>query len=231
TEAIALGHDLGHTPFGHMGEAVLNEICLHGFKHNEQSLRVVDVLEKPGGLNLTYEVRNGILCHTGDKKADTLEGKIVSFADKIAYINHDIDDAIRAGVIINDDIPKEYTKILGESHSVRVNTLIKAMISTTNNGDVAMEPVIYEAMMGLRKFMFENVYTNSSPQHEEIKAAGIIESLYAMFIKKPELIPESSKVTSCSDDIHVIASDYIAGMSDRFAVKSYTNLFVPKFWE
>ncbi len=230
TEAIALGHDLGHTPFGHKGESVLDSICPYGFKHNEQSLRVVDVLEKSGGLNLTYEVRDGILCHTGEKKADTPEGRIVSFADKVAYINHDIDDAIRAGVLTEEDLPKEQVDVLGETHSTRINTLILAMISASEGSEIKMETEVYNAMMALRKFMFERVYFNSKPKEEEKKAEGIIEHLYERFTEKPELIPLSSRECSDSDDVHIIVRDYIAGMSDRYAVATYKDIFIPKFW-
>ena len=231
TEAIALGHDLGHTPFGHMGEMVLNQICPYGFKHNEQSLRVVDVLERPGGLNLTYEVRDGILCHTGEKQAGTLEGQIVRLADKIAYINHDIDDAIRAGVLTDYDLPAEHLSLLGNRHSQRINTLIHATIAASTEQAIAMEPKVYDAMMGLRTFMFEHVYVNSKAKREEQKAEGIIGGLYRRFVEQPSLIPPSSKKCSNSSDIHIIVRDYIAGMSDRYALSTYSDLFVPKFWE
>lgn len=231
TEAIALGHDLGHTPFGHMGEKVLNDVCPYGFRHNEQSLRVVDVLERDGGLNLTHEVRDGILCHTGGRDAETREGQVVRIADKVAYINHDIDDAVRAGVLTNYDIPRKFLNVLGSRHSRRIDTLIRATISASQNGTIAMEPAVYEAMMGLRGFLFDNVYIDSKPQQEERKAEGIIRELYRRFVEKPELIPSSSKKISDTHDIHIIVRDYIAGMSDRFAVSVYSELFVPKFWE
>ena len=161
TEAIALGHDLGHTPFGHAGERSLDKLCPEGFRHNEQSLRVVNVLERRGGLNLTFEVRDGILCHTGDKMPQTSEGRIVRFADKIAYINHDIDDAVRGGVINESDIPKKFADVLGKNHSDRIDTMIKGIITASaGKPDIIMEEDVFGAMMGLRKFMFENVYLN-----------------------------------------------------------------------
>ncbi len=231
TEAIALGHDLGHTPFGHMGEKVLNEICPLGFQHNEQSLRVVDVLERPGGMNLTWEVRNGILCHTGDTKAETLEGQIVALADKIAYINHDIDDAVRGGVLTNYDIPKVYTKVLGSRHSQRINTMIWAVVrASMDKAEIAMEEPIYEAMMGLREFMFQRVYVASEPQQEEKKARGVIEGLYQVYSEHPDLIPRSSKNASATRDVQILTRDYIAGMSDRYAVAKYTEHYIPSFW-
>lgn len=231
TEAIALGHDLGHTPFGHMGERVLNEICPSGFKHNEQSLRVVDVLEGGSGLNLTYEVRNGIVCHTGVRRADTLEGRIVAVADKIAYVNHDIDDSIRGGLLSESDIPKEFSDVLGNRHSARIDTMIKAAISGSTH-DIGMEPDIYEAMMGLRQFLFDNVYLNKNAEvaTEEDKAKNIIEGLYLRFINDIDLIPADARNNSRTDDRNIIAMDYIAGMSDPFAIARYEELFIPKFW-
>lgn len=232
TEAIALGHDLGHTPFGHMGEKVLNRICPLGFKHNEQSLRVVDVLEKNGKLNLTWEVRDGILCHTGSKQASTLEGRIVALADKVAYINHDIDDAIRGGVLTEEDIPKAFTEVLGEKHSKRIDTLIWAIIrASKDKAEIAMEPEIYDAMMGLRSFMFEHVYVASAPQREEQKAIGIIEGLYHYYIEHPEAIPGNTNPNPTEEEVQLLTRDYIAGMSDRYAVAKYTELFIPAFWQ
>ncbi|MBQ2613762.1 MAG: deoxyguanosinetriphosphate triphosphohydrolase [Clostridia bacterium] len=231
TEAIALGHDLGHTPFGHMGEKVLKKICPLGFQHNEQSLRVVDVLERPGGLNLTKEVRDGILCHTGDKQASTLEGKVVALADKVAYINHDIDDAIRGGILTEKNLPARYIKVLGDSHSRRLDTMIWAIIrASKDQPEIGMEEEIYQAMMGLREFMFENVYVASEPQREEQKAAGIIERLYGFYSENPEQIPVSREVAD-TEDPHLLTRDYIAGMSDRYAVAKYSELFIPDFWQ
>lgn len=231
TEAIALGHDLGHTPFGHTGENALNALCPQGFHHNEQSLRVVNILERKGGLNLTFEVRDGILCHTGEKKPQTLEGQIVRMADRIAYINHDIDDAIRARVIEEDDIPKEYAEVLGRGHSARINTLIRSMISaSTENTEIRMEPCVYDAMMGLRGFMFENVYKNPYAKSEEGKFYAVVEALFERLTQNPKLIPEKVRMASCSDDATVIVRDYIAGMTDRYAVSLFEEIFVPKAW-
>ncbi len=226
TEAIALGHDLGHTPFGHRGEKELNRICPLGFQHNQQSLRVVDVLERQGGLNLTYEVRDGILCHTGDTKASTLEGRVVAMADKIAYVNHDIDDAIRGEILTEADLPGEFTKLLGGTHSKRINTMIHGILQASlNRDDIRMEEEVYGAMMGLRKFMFDHVYIDSKPKAEENKAAGIIEGLYHAYVQQPELLPQAG------EDIHLLARDYIAGMTDRYAVAKYRELFIPDFWQ
>ena len=232
TEAIALGHDLGHTPFGHTGEAVLDEICPQGFRHNEQSLRVVDVLERSGGLNLTFEVRDGILCHTGGKQAATLEGRIVRFADKIAYINHDIDDALRGGVLTEEDLPKEFTDVLGTRHSQRIDTLIKAVIGASiEQDDILMEEETYAAMMGLRAFMFERVYLNPGPKGEETKARGIIRALYQKLTEDPDLVPKAQFGLSGTQQLEVVVTDYIAGMSDRYAVAKFNELFVPAFWQ
>jgi dGTPase len=231
TEAIALGHDLGHTPFGHTGENALNNLCPQGFHHNEQSLRVVNILERKGGLNLTQEVRDGILCHTGEKSPQTLEGKIVRFADRIAYINHDIDDAIRAGVLGEDDIPKEYSSVLGVGHSERINSLIRSIIfASSDKNDIIMEPSVNQAMMGLRSFMFESVYKNPYAKSEESKFYAVVEALYEKLTQNPRLIPESIRVLSCSEEPSVIARDYIAGMTDRYAVSLFEELFVPKSW-
>ena len=231
TEAIALGHDLGHTPFGHRGEMVLNELCPSGFRHNEQSLRVVDVLERAGGLNLTYEVRDGILCHTGEKKADTLEGQIVALADKIAYINHDIDDAIRGGVLSGDDIPREFTLILGNTHSGRIDSMIWAVIAESQGKpEISMKPEVYDAMMGLRGFMFRNVYVSSEPKKEEKKADHIITGLYEYYSKNPWAIPQDWAEASATEDTEILTRDYIAGMSDRFAVAKFSEFYIPSFW-
>lgn len=231
TEAIALGHDLGHTPFGHAGERSLDKLCPEGFRHNEQSLRVVNVLERRGGLNLTHEVRDGILCHTGDKMPQTPEGKIVRFADKIAYINHDIDDAVRGGVISESDIPKKFAGVLGNDHSERIDTMIKGIISASmGKPDIIMEEDILDAMMGLRKFMFENVYLNPYAKVEEEKSYGLIKALYELFIENPDFISETIRKTSCSEDIKIIVRDHIAGMTDRYAISLYSKYFVPKSW-
>ncbi len=231
TEAIALGHDLGHTPFGHAGERTLDHLCPEGFRHNEQSLRVVNVLERKGGLNLTQEVRDGILCHTGDKMPQTLEGKVVRFADKIAYINHDIDDAVRGGVMREEDIPDEYSKVLGNGHSKRINSLIRSIIrASEGKPDIAMEPEVFEAMMGLRRYMFDNVYLNDYAKNEEKKSFNVISSLFKLYSENPELIPESVREISCSEDNMIVVRDTIAGMTDRYALSLFDKYFVPKSW-
>jgi len=234
TEAIAMGHDLGHTPFGHCGEYELDEICETGFRHNEQSLRVVDVLERRSrgriGLNLTEEVRDGILNHTGDKNPFTLEGRIVKVCDRIAYINHDIDDAIRGGILKAEDIPKKYLNTIGETHSQRINTLIRDVIAHSEGKmDIVMSAPLKENFLMLRKFMFEQVYLNKEAKKEEIKARYIVKSLYKYFSEHPKSLPEERY-----EDYQTIGDeavkDYIAGMTDRYAVRKYTSIYVPKFW-
>lgn len=231
TEAIALGHDLGHTPFGHSGERVLNGICPHGFKHNEQSLRVVDFLERENGLNLTWEVRDGILNHTGDGKAATLEGQVIRYADRIAYINHDIEDAIRGNVITEDMLPKESVKILGRGSSPRINNMILDIIQNSKNQDfISMSEEFQQATDELRDYMFKNVYIGSVAKKEEIKAQNIIGELYQYIKAAPELLPaETSKMLSIYDLDRVVC-DYVAGMTDRYAVKKFHEIFVPESW-
>lgn len=231
TEAIALGHDLGHTPFGHAGERTIDHLCPGGFRHNEQSLRVVNVLERKGGLNLTAEVRDGILCHTGDKLPQTLEGKVIRLADKIAYINHDIDDATRGGVMRQEDIPAEFVKILGKTHSERIDSMINGIIrSSDGNADITMDSEIYEAMMGLRKYMFQNVYLNDYAKNEEKKSFNVIKSLFELFMERPELISENMREISCSEDNMIVVRDHIASMTDRYALSLFEKNFIPKSW-
>ncbi len=231
TEAIALGHDLGHTPFGHTGEEALNNLCPQGFHHNEQSLRVVNILERRGGLNLTQAVRDGILCHTGAKLPQTPEGEIVRLADRIAYINHDIDDAVRAGVLTEGDIPKELVDALGIGHSERINSLIRGIITASEGAaHITMEPEIEEVMMKLRSFMFENVYKNPYAKSEEGKFYAVVEALFERLMKSPQIIPENVRRLSGTDDTLLIVRDYIAGMTDRYAVSLFEELFVPKSW-
>lgn len=230
TEAISLGHDLGHTPFGHAGERALNEIFPGGFKHYRQSLRVVDVIEKNGkGLNLTYEVRNGIVCHTTGTEASTLEGRVVKLADKIAYINHDIEDAVRAGVMKETDIPEEISKVLGSSKSDRINTLVISVIENSGR-DITFDMDTEIAFENLHSFMFANVYTNPVCKSEESKAMDMIKRLYEYFTKNPETLPGEYAVIRDRDGEERAACDYIAGMTDHYAVKTYTNLFVPNSW-
>lgn len=235
-EAIALGHDLGHTPFGHSGEAVLNELKSTGFIHGEQSLKVVDFLERSDtriGLNLTEEVRDGILNHSGSGNAKTLEGKIIKFADRIAYINHDIDDAIRAGIISSDSLPKELTKVLGNSSSQRINTMINGLIDKSYGKPIVeMEDEVYHATMELRQYMFKNVYMDSVVKSEEIKIKRLLTELYKFYMEDLSRIPENH-LNLYNDRSHSdedIVSDYIAGMTDTYAKKQLKNIFIPKGW-
>lgn len=232
TEAAALGHDLGHTPFGHSGERALNDLLPGGFRHNEQSLRVVDLLENGGeGLNLTYEVRNGILCHTGPIPSETFEGRIVKTADRIAYINHDIDDAVRAGIISAADIPEDISETLGRTHSERISTLVRAAIEHgTENGIGLTEPYA-DAMDRLRDFMFERVYYNEIAKSEDGKVAGMIEFLFEYFGAHPEQIPDEYTKYALMDGVGKVTADYIAGMTDRYAIGCFEELFVPKVWQ
>ncbi len=230
TEAIALGHDLGHTPFGHSGEDILNEICPYGFKHYLQSVRVVDYIENEGrGLNLTYEVKNGIACHT-NKVAVTKEGYVVRLADKIAYINHDIDDAVRAGMLKEEDLPKSATDILGHNKSQRITTLITSIV---NNGveDIHMSEDVKKAHDELRSFMFDNVYHNSIAKAEEAKAKDMLERLYMYFLKNPDKLTGEYKKIMTKFDKDRAVCDYIAGMTDVYAVNLFTELFIPKGWK
>lgn len=232
TEAIALGHDLGHTPFGHAGERVLNDIHPGGFKHNEQSLRVVDILEDGKGLNLTYEVRDGILKHTGSLEPETLEGKIVRLSDKIAYINHDIDDALRGGILEISSIPSECMEVLGYTHNQRINTMINDIINESmDRNDIIMSSNVKEATYELRKFMFDNVYIGSAAKVEEKKAKNIIKGLYEFYIQSPEEIPAYDFRKYEDSNIERLVCDYIAGMSDRFAINMFTELFIPSPWQ
>lgn len=233
SEAIALGHDLGHTPFGHTGERVLNRLNPKGFNHNEQSLRVVSFLETrkrdEKGLNLTYEVKDGILNHTGELKANTLEGQLLKYCDRIAYINHDIDDAMRAGILGKEDLPKDCIDILGETHGERINTMIVDVIQNSMNNDfIKMSKQIELYTNKLRGFMFERVYLNKKAKKEEGKAEYIIEQLYKYYIKDPKKIPLEFRENI--GDKEDIVSDYIAGMTDRYAIKTFNNIFVPSPW-
>ena len=230
TEAIALGHDLGHTPFGHAGERALDKVVPGGFRHYDQSLRVVDKLEKGGkGLNLTYEVRDGIVCHTRGKEAFTLEGRIVKLADKIAYINHDIDDATRAGVMCEEDIPLEIRKALGFSKSDRINTMVRNVVENSVD-TIQFSAEIQQPFDELHAFMFEKVYTNPVCKGEETKAMDVIIRLYDYLLEKPEKIPQAYHYIIEQEGVHQAACDYIAGMSDRYLVSVYKNIFIPDSW-
>ena len=234
TEAIALGHDLGHTPFGHAGENVLNDMNPHGFRHSEQSVRVVQYLEKDGrGLNLTWEVRDGMRNHSIKSCPATLEGKIVRLADKIAYINHDIDDSIRGNVITEDDLPKECTEILGHTFRERVNTMILDIVNhSENKNDICMSEEVYRAMFGLRDFMFEHVYTDPDTKKEEGKVEHIIAPLYEHYMKHLELLPQYSqeRIRQGTESREQAVCDDIAGMTDHYAIETYKEIFIPKFW-
>ncbi|MCO8194382.1 deoxyguanosinetriphosphate triphosphohydrolase [Anaerofustis sp. NSJ-163] len=233
TEAIALGHDLGHTPFGHSGEQILNEICPFEFKHNLQSVRVVEEIESEGkGLNLTYEVIDGIKNHCHGFKPSTLEGEIVFFSDKIAYINHDIDDAIRFGVLKPSDIPKEYTDILGETNSKRINTMILDIINNSyDKNKIKMSDEIFEATMGLRSFLFKNVYHSKRAMEEGDKGKTIVKRLYEYFMKHPDKMLEEFYVRVNCDNLDRVVCDYVACMSDIYAINMYKELFIPNaYW-
>ncbi len=230
TEAIALGHDLGHTPFGHAGERALNEVVPGGFRHYEQSLRVADFLEKGGaGLNLTWEVRNGIVCHTKGEEAETLEGRIVKLADRIAYINHDIDDAVRAGVLTEANIPAEAKKYLGETKSARINTLIMSAIENTVD-TVMLDPDVQGAFDILHEFMFDRVYTNPVCKSEEGKAMKLVQSLYDFFCSNANELPNEFISIAWKDGVERAAADYIAGMTDGYALKVFSQYFIPSGW-
>lgn len=232
TEAIALAHDLGHTPFGHAGESALSEVSGLAFSHNLQSVRVLRRLEKSGrGLNLTYEVLNGVQCHTGSMLAMTQEGQVVAIADRIAYINHDIDDSIRGGILAEGDIPAHITRALGAGHGARINTLVHAMIDYgTKTGEIGMDTDIYNMMEELRDFMFRRVYKNPVAKGEEAKGMEIIKSLYRHYYAQPDRLPPMYLEISKSDGLSTAVCDYVSGMTDRFAVAAYMNLFIPKGW-
>ena len=241
TEAISLGHDLGHTPFGHTGEAALSAaLARHAgidpessaaaalYRHNEQSVRVVERIENGGaGLNLTFEVRDGILNHTGDLRAETLEGRIVGTADRIAYVNHDIDDAIRAGILRGADLPASTHAVLGTDHSARIETLVRDMVETSAAvGDIRMSEPVWDAMMELRAFLFANVYTAEPVMAEVEKATHLIGDLFDYYAVHIEEVPEDYRAISEGDDLRAV-TDYIAGMTDRYATATYQRLFIP----
>ena len=228
-EAIALGHDLGHTPFGHAGERALNELSPDGFHHYEQSLRVVDILEKDGkGLDLTEEVRDGILKHT-NMIADTKEGYVVRFADVIAYINHDIDDSVRAGIMTEEDIPKNITKVLGGSKSERITTLVTSLIKGGAES-LHMDNEVSDAYTALHRFMFDFVYTNPKCKSEEVKAKDMIAKLYDYYVHHIEKLPAFYMNLAYQFGIDRAICDYISGMTDGFAIETFKNLFIPLGW-
>ena len=235
TEAIALGHDLGHTPFGHAGEEVLDRIMKEEFNgeftHNKQSLRVVDHIEQEGkGLNLTWEVRDGILNHSGDVQPATLEGRIVHLSDRIAYINHDIDDAIRAGILNVGDLPEEDVKVLGGHHRDRINTLVRDVIDlSTGKPEIMLSPEIEKSMLNLRDFLFKTIYIDSEAKVEEGKTRKVLCDLFRYFHANFKDMP-AEFIPKSRSDIPVCVCDYLAGMTDRYALSVYNVLFIPKTW-
>lgn len=231
-EAISLGHDLGHTPFGHAGEETLKEISPNGFKHNEQSLRVVDCLEGENGLNLTWEVRDGILHHTGNGQPATLEGQLVKICDRIAYINHDIDDALRAQVLRPEQLPQQEMKRLGNTGSERLNVMVRDLIENSwQKPQIAMSDELAEVMQRLRTFLFSNVYVGSAAKSEEQKARYIIKMLYHYWLDHPDDLPPAVKDQCQKYGVERAVVDYIAGMTDRFIILVYQELFVPRPWK
>ena len=232
-EAVAMGHDLGHTPFGHAGESALSACLGKPFCHNEQSLRVVDVLENDGaGLNLTHEVRLGILGHTGDYIPETLEGQVVRRSDQIAYVNHDIDDAIRAGILSNDDIPKSISDVLGNTHSQRINSLVcDAIMTSREAGEVCFSAAVEQALKDLRAFMFERVYRNPVAKGEESKAKTMLTRLFEYYYENPWALPNDFQPQLSFDGMERTVCDYIAGMTDKYAVDKYTEIFIPAGWQ
>lgn len=233
-EAIALGHDLGHTPFGHAGERALNAVCPYGFCHSDQSVRVVETLEKGGqGLNLTYEVRDGIRNHQTKGMPETLEGKIVRFSDKIAYIHHDMDDAIRAGILSEEDVPKEVGEVIGFTTGERLDHFIHDIVSTSyGKADIVMSPPVEKAMSDLRRFMFERVYQNKAAKSEEGKAEMLVQTLYSYYRHHLELLSDDwINLIKRGEPEEKVVADYIAAMSDRFAIAKYEEIYIPKSWQ
>lgn len=232
TEAIALGHDLGHTPFGHAGEDAMRICYSPDFAHYKQSLRVVEVLEKEGiGLNLTYEVRDGIVNHTGEHMAETLEGIIVKFADRIAYINHDIDDACASGIMTLEDIPKKLRDVLGYTHSDRINRMVTSVIrESTDKPYIRMEDEIQVCTNELRSFLFEKVYRNPAVMNETEKGKRLLCELYEYFMTHPDKLPSPFVEMSERDGRDRCVCDYISGMTDRYAIELYRDLMIPKVW-
>ena len=233
-EAIALGHDLGHTPFGHAGEGALNEICPLGFAHYEQSVRVVELLEKKGeGLNLTWEVRDGIRNHRTAGHPSTMEGKVVRLSDKIAYINHDIDDAERAGILSEAELPEAFCRALGHSTRERLNTLIHDIVKNSyEKPDIYMSQEIEEAMQGLRSFLFEHVYYNPEAKQEERKAREMIQELYRYYNRHADRMPKEylELIYKKKKPQERVVCDYIAGMTDQYAIDRFAEIFIPKAW-
>lgn len=232
TEAAALGHDLGHTPFGHAGEAMMQECFDPEFTHYRQSLRVVEKLEKSGkGLNLTYEVRDAIVNHSGENKASTLEGNIIRLADRIAYVNHDIDDACRAGVLSLEDIPTDIREILGETHSTRINTMVMSIIrASEGKNEIIMEPEVQDAADRLRSFLFDSVYRNPLAKGEESKAKELVAKLFEYYVSHPEKLTGVYRKELEDEPVERCVCDFISGMTDRYAIETYRQLFIPEVW-
>ena len=232
-EAIALGHDLGHTPFGHAGERALDEVCPLGFEHSVQSVRTVDILEKSGmGLNLTMEVRDGILNHQTKGTPATLEGKIVRFSDKIAYIHHDMDDAMRAGILTEADIPKEISSVIGETTRERLNSFVHDLVTHSQGiNDICMSEEVDRAMKNLRQFMFERVYNNRQAKGEEEKAEQLMVTLYEYYMKNTALLPQEYQRMMYDGEVKErVVCDYVGAMTDRFAIAKYEEIYIPKCW-
>lgn len=231
TEAIALGHDLGHTPFGHAGERALNQLNPEGFRHFEQSVRVIQRLEKHGkGLNLTAEVLDGIDRHTRGDWAKTLEGRLVRYSDRIAYMNHDIEDAITAGLLQESDLPREVVEVLGHSKSQRITTLLTSLIDNSQEGEIAMEPTVHGAYQQLHKYMYATVYVDPVGKAEESKVDKMISELYARYLRNPGKLPAEFQVIADGEGLHRAVTDYISGMSDNYAIRVFEDIFVPKSW-
>lgn len=231
TEAIGLGHDLGHTPFGHAGERALRDIYPEGFHHYEQSLRVVDRLEKDGqGLNLCYETRMGILNHTYGSPDDTLEATIVRFADRIAYINHDLDDAVRAGILSTEDVPERVRKKLGDRNSERINAIVTDLISNSREGKIQMSDDMADVYDIFHNFMYDSVYYNPIAKGEESKVKGILNGIYEYYVNSPDKLPDDYKKIATEDGLERAVCDYVAGMTDSYAMETYSSIFIPMSW-
>ncbi len=235
TEAAALGHDLGHTPFGHAGENALRECYDPDFAHYSQSLRVVEKLEKDGrGLNLCWEVRDAIVNHTGAAVAATPEGQLIKFADRIAYINHDIDDAIRAGILIKEDLPRELTDVLGDTHSRRINTMVNSVLTASaDSATIAMTADVQAATDKLRKFLFEHVYYNPKAKSQDQKSMALLCTLFEFYVKNPDRLPDRYRRRIGTDEGETVeraVADFISGMTDRYAIETYEELYVPRVW-
>ena len=231
-EAVALGHDLGHTPFGHAGERALDVISPHGFKHSEQSLRVVDRVEKDGrGLNLCYETRMGILSHTSGAPGDTLEAKAVRLADRIAYINHDVDDAIRAGIVRPGELPKIVRERLGERHSLRINAILQDIIRFSPVDDISMSPQMSETVEAFHSFMFQAVYLNPVAKGEEPKVEDILRGIWQYYVNHPDKLPPEYQAIADEDGLERAVCDYVSGMTDKYALDKFGEIFIPAAWQ